>query len=107
MVSINGSSYRRLLYLLLLSILPVPSVDGHGVSFFSVCRASDHFYFYVHTFTETLCIGNSLSSFGMLSFNFSAYDYALYFFIPHNMTKKTPLPVPHSIYYMSCSCHPV
>src|SRR5579864_2738686 len=52
-------------------------------------------------------IGNSLSSFGTLSFNFSAYDYALYFFIPHNMTKRTPLHVPHSIYYMSCSCHPV
>src|SRR5579872_1437915 len=56
--------FHNYVLLILLSILPVPSVDGHGVPFFSVCRAFDHFYYsYVHTFTETLCIGNYLSSF--------------------------------------------
>src|SRR5579872_6765197 len=84
--------------LLLSGVLPVPSFDGHGFPNISCSSKSNHFYFFsVHPFTETLCIGNSLSSFATLSFYFSAYDYVFYFFIPHNMTKNAHLSVPHSI----------
>src|SRR5437870_11340363 len=53
---------RGNLLLLLLCAVPSPGLGGHGFPHFSVFRCSYHFrFFYLHPFTEALCIDNSLS----------------------------------------------
>src|SRR5688572_11374000 len=77
-------------YLPLLSgTLPVPGFGDHGVPYLSIFK-----YFYrcrllnPHPNTEALCIGNSLFTSAMLSFDFSAYAKVFYSFIFHGMSKE-------------------